>query len=110
MAFAAAVTIAPLSMVFGCGTIVDTLPYGSILLEESLAFMGSTYNQRDMLPKIGLVRHSKDSFPPWRDSAKLFRRCEDIVLSPTPRTPVIPDAPSALVHPILGRPPDAGLL
>ena len=26
---------------FGCCVVVDTLPYGSALLEESLAFMGS---------------------------------------------------------------------
>ena len=42
MAFAAAATIAPLSMVFGCGAIVDALLYGSALLEESLAFMENT--------------------------------------------------------------------
>ena len=40
VAFAATTTITPLSMGFGCGPIVDTLPYGSALLEESLAFMG----------------------------------------------------------------------
>lgn len=34
-------TIASLSMVFGCGNIVDTLPYASALLEESLAFIKS---------------------------------------------------------------------
>ena len=32
VAFAVAATIAPLSMVFGCGAIVDTLPYGSAFL------------------------------------------------------------------------------
>ena len=72
MAFAAAATIAPLSMVFGCGVIVDTLPYGSPLLQESLAFMGSTDDQQDMAPKGALVRHPKDPFPSWRDSAELF--------------------------------------
>ena len=72
MAFAATATIAPLSMVFGCGAIVDTLPYGSTLLEESLAFMGSIDDQRDMAPKNVLVCHSKDPLPPWRDSAELF--------------------------------------
>ena len=96
-------------MVFGCGAIVDTLPYGSVFLEESLAFMGSIDDQRDMAPKDVLVCHPKDSLPPWRDSAELFRRCENIVLSITPRTSVIPDAPSALAHPISWRPPDAGI-
>ena len=35
MAFAVAATIAPISMVFECDTLVDILPYGSALLEES---------------------------------------------------------------------------
>ena len=51
VAFAAAATITPLSMVFGCGAIVDILPYGSALLEEFLIFMGSIDDQRDMTPK-----------------------------------------------------------
>ena len=59
-----------------------------------------------MAPKGALVRHPKDSLPSWRDSAELFRRCENIVLSPILRTPVIPDVPSTLVHPILWRPPN----
>ena len=109
VAFAAAATIAPLSMVFGCGAMVDTLPYGSALLEELLAFMGSTDDQRDMVPKGALVCHPKDPLPPWRDSAELFRRCEDIVHSLTPRTPVIPDVLSTLAHPILWQPPNAGI-
>ena len=72
VAFTAAAIITPLSMVFGCGAIVDTLPYGSTLLEESLAFMRSTDNQRDMALKGTLVRHPKDLLPYWRDSAELF--------------------------------------
>ena len=40
VAFAAAATIEPSSMVFGCSAMVDTLPYGSALLKESLTFMG----------------------------------------------------------------------
>ena len=104
VAFAAATTIAPLSMIFRCGVIVDTLPYGSALLEEALAFMGSIDNQRDIAPKGALVRHPKDSLPPWRDSAELFCRCENIVLSLSPRSP---DSPSALAPPILWRPPEA---
>ena len=96
-------------MVFGCGAIVNTLPHDSALLEESLTFMGSTDDQRDMVPKNALVRHPKDPLPLWRDSAELFWKCENIILSLTPRTPVIPNAPSALAHPILWRPPDAGM-
>lgn len=46
VAFAAAATLAPLIMVFGCSAIVNTLPYSSALLEESLTFMGSVENQR----------------------------------------------------------------
>ena len=42
-----------------------------------------------MTPNNALVRHSKDPFLPWHDSTELFRRCEDIVLSLTPRTLVI---------------------
>jgi hypothetical protein len=49
--FAAAATIEPLSMVFGCSTFVDTLLYGSALLEESLAFMGNVEDSRDMAPR-----------------------------------------------------------
>ena len=62
-----------------------------------------------MAPKGALVRHLKDPLPPWRDSAELFWRCEDIVHSLTPRTPVISDALSALAHPILWRPPNTGI-
>ena len=53
--------------------------------------------------------HSQDSHPHLRDSAELFRRCEDIVLSLASTTPVIPDSPSALAYPILWRSPDAGI-
>ena len=110
VAFAVAATIIHLPMVFGCGAIVETLPCGFALLEELLAFMGSTYDQRDMAPKGALVDHSKDPFPPWRHSAELFWRCNDIVHSLTPRTSIIPDAPSALAHPILWRLADAGII
>ena len=110
MAFAAAATIAPLSMVFGCGAIVHTLTYGCALLDKSLAFMGSTDDQRNMAPKGVLVRHPKDPLLPWHDSAELFRKCEDIVLSLTPRTLVILDALSTSTHPILWWPPNTGLL
>ena len=60
VAFAAAATIAPLSLVSECSAIVDTLPYGSALLEESLAFIGGTDNQRDMAPNNALMHHPKD--------------------------------------------------
>ena len=95
---------------FGCGVFVNILSYGSALLEDSLAFMGSIAKQGDMAPNNVLVRHSKDPLPPWRNSANLFRRCEDIVLSLMPRTPIIPDTPSALAHSILWRPPEAGIM
>ena len=45
VAFAATATIAPLSMVFGCGVVVNTLLYWSVSLEESLAFMESAEDQ-----------------------------------------------------------------
>ena len=41
VAFSAAATISPLSMIFRYNVVVDTLPYGFPLLEESLVFMGS---------------------------------------------------------------------
>ena len=109
MAFAAAATIAPLYMVFGCGVVVDTLSYGSVLLEESLAFMGSIEDQREMAPHTTLVRHSQDPHPLWRDSAELFWQCEHIVLSLASTTLVIPDSPSTLAHHILWRPPNVGI-
>ena len=64
MAFAAATIIAPLSMVFGCGAFIDTLPYGSALLKESLTSMGSVEDQRAMAPQSTLVRHPNDPLPP----------------------------------------------
>ena len=109
MAFAVAATVAPLSMVFGCGVVVDTLSYGSALLEELLAIMGSVEDPQEMAPKDALVRHFQDPHPHWRDSAGLFRRCEDIVLSLASTTLVISDSPYALAHPILWQPPDAGI-
>ena len=59
-------------MVFGCGAIVDTLPYVFALLEELLAFMGGVEDQWEMAPKGALVHYSKDPLPPWRDSTDLF--------------------------------------
>jgi hypothetical protein len=47
-------------MVFECGVFVDTLPYGSALLEESLAFMGSLRVHLEKAPKDALMRHPKD--------------------------------------------------
>ena len=64
VAFMAAATITPLSMVFECVAVVNTLPCGSAILEESLAFMGSVEDQRGMPPKGALVCHSKNYFDP----------------------------------------------
>jgi hypothetical protein len=47
VAFAIVATIVPLSMVFVCG---DIFPCGSILLEESLAFMEGIGDKRKMTP------------------------------------------------------------
>ena len=58
---------------------------------------------------FAIVRHPKDPLPPWHDFAELFRRCEDIVHSLTPRTLIISDALSALAHPILWQPSDVGI-
>ena len=81
IAFAVAVIIAPLSMVFGCSYIVDTLPYISALLKGSLAFVGNTEDQQEMAPKGALVHHPKDNFPLWCDSVELFRRYENTIFS-----------------------------
>ena len=106
VAFAAAATIASLPMVFGCGALVDTLPYGSALLEESLAFMSNAEDSEQMAPKDTLVCHPKDPLPPWRDSLELLRRCENIILSFTPTRPLLLHSPSVLANPIVWRPPD----
>ena len=63
--------------------------------------MGSAENQREMTPKGVLVRHPKDLLPLWCDSAKLFRRYKDIVLSFGSTTSLICDIPLAVAHPIL---------
>ena len=105
VAFAAAATIEPVSMISGCSAIVDTLPYGSALLEGSLAFMGDVEDPREMAPMNALVRHPKDPLPPWRNSLGWFQRCEDIVLSLSSTMPVISDSLSTLACPILWRPP-----
>ena len=96
-------------MIFGCGVLVDTVPYGSVLLEESLAFMSNAEDSKHVAPTDTLVRHPKDPLPPWRDSLELLRRCENIILSLTPTTPLLPDSPSTLAHPIVWRPPDKGI-
>ena len=62
VALAAVATIVLLSKVLGCGVIVNTLLYGFALLEESMAFMRSTKDQREMAPKATLVRHANDFF------------------------------------------------
>lgn len=46
--------------IFGCGTIVDTLPSGSIVLEEYLALIGNVENPQDLTPKNALVCHPMD--------------------------------------------------
>lgn len=66
-------------MIFRCGAIVHVLYYDSILLKESVAFMGSIEDQRGITLQNALVRHSKDHLPPWRDSADLFWRCENTI-------------------------------
>ena len=106
VAFAAAATIAPLSMVFGCGAFVDTLFYGSVLLKESLAFIGNAEDQQEMAPKNSLMCHPKDPLLLWGDSTEPLRRCEDIILSLASTTSVILDSPLALPHPIVWRPPN----
>ena len=98
-----------LSVVSGCSAIVDTLPYGSALLEESLAFMGDVEDPRDMTLRRALVGHPKDPLPPWRDSVGLFQRCDDIVLSLSSTTLVTSDSLSTLARPILWCPPDNGI-
>ena len=108
VAFAATAITTPLSIVFGCGAIVNTLPYGSALMKESPAYMGSTEDQREMAPKSASVRHPNDHFLPWRNSSKLFQRYEEIILFLRSTTLVIPDTPLVLVHPILWRPLDKG--
>ena len=81
MAFSVAATIAPLTIDFGCGAFVDTLPYGSALFEESLALIENVEDQQKMVFKNTLVRHPKDPLPPWRDSPKLLRQYGNIILS-----------------------------
>ena len=96
-------------MVFGCSAIVDTLPYGSALLEESLAFMGDVEDPREMIPRQALVRHPKDLLLLWRDFVGLFQRCKDIVLSLISTIPIISDSLFMLARPILWRPPNTGI-
>ena len=55
--------VAPVSMVFGCGAIMDTLPYAVTLLEESFAFIGSFQDQQEIAPKGALVHHPKNAHP-----------------------------------------------
>ena len=57
--------------------------------------MSNAEDSVQMAPKDTLVRHPKDPLPPWRDSLELLRRCEDIILSLAPTTPLLPDSPSA---------------
>ena len=96
-------------MVFGCGALVDMLPYGFALLEESLAFIGNAEDPQKMAPKDALVRHPKDPLLPWRDSPELLRRCKDNIFSLVPTTPLLSDILSALAHPIVWRPPNMGI-
>ena len=109
VAFTTTATITTLSMVFGYDVFDDTLSYDSALLEESLAFMGSIEDQHEMTVEDALVRHPKDLFPHWHDSPVLFQRCEDIILSLASTTPVLPDSPLVLAHPIVWCPPNAGI-
>lgn len=60
--FVAATTIASKSMVFEYGTIIDALPCGFTLLEETLTLMGSIKDQHKLTPKGALVRRPKDFF------------------------------------------------
>ena len=60
MPFAEAATIPLPPMVFGCGALVNTLPYGSALLEESLASMSNAKNSKQMAPKDTLVCHPRE--------------------------------------------------
>ena len=103
VAFATATTITPLSMVFGCGAIVDTLPYGSILLEESLAFMMNVEDSWEMhlrMPSYAIPRilSLPGTIPPsYSGGVRILS-----ALGST--TSFIHDAPSVLAHSILWCP------
>ena len=71
--------------------------------------MGCPEVPQKMVPKDALVRHSKDLIPPWRNYLELLSRYEDIILSLAPMTPLLLDSSSALAHPIVWRPRDAGI-
>ena len=60
-----------------------------------------------MASKDALVCHPKDPFLHWHDFFELLWRCEDMILSRAPTTPLLPDSPLALAHSIVWRPPDA---
>jgi hypothetical protein len=103
IAFTTGVIIAHLSLISGCGAQVDELPYGSTLSEELLAFMRSIEDQQKVASKDALVRHPNDPFPLWHDFPELLRRYEDIIFFLALTTPILPDTPSTLAHPIVWR-------
>ena len=65
--------------------------------------MKNVQDPREIAPRNALVRHPKDLLPSWRDSADLFPKCADIVLSFGFTTTVICNTPLTLAHIILWR-------
>ena len=109
VAFVAGATIAPLSMIFGCVTSINTLPYGSGLLEESWHLWGVLringrwhfkvhwYAIPRILFFLGTIPQNYSGNVRALSSLSVLRHRSYRI------------APWALVHPILWRPPGEGI-
>ena len=97
--FAASAVISTGEAMFGCSDLASDLRCGSMLLEETYAFMSGVVEPRQSAPVEIPARHCKDPLPPWGTQLELTRRSQEIVDAL--------DAPQAVVvstTPLLARP------
>ena len=66
---------------FDCGALASCLLSGSILLNETLAFIFTSKEQYGSPPLEVPARHCKDPLPPWSAHAQLIWQCLDIMIS-----------------------------
>ena len=108
--FVASAVTSTAEAMFGYSALASNLPCGSMLLEETYAFMSGVAESRQSAPVEIPARHCKDPIPPWGTQLELTRRSREIVDAfDAPQAIVVSTTP-LLARPIQWQPPDEGHL
>ena len=109
VAFAAAAMTMSAETLFGCSALASDLPCGTVLLEETFAFLSTSMDVSGAPPLEVPARHCKDPFPPWCTRAELSRQCRDAVTSLDPEEVSFTSSSSIFARPIHWHPPEDGI-